>query len=365
RPLQIKRLPLRNAARRRGRSLTVIGLLGCGCFLVFAVSSMKEDITAHADESWSGTGGFEWFGESTLPIYDDLGGVQLRVRDGDDASCLNLNRVQSPRLLGVDPHAMSARKAFVAQNDIWLLLKQDLPDGMIPALVGDSDTAMWGLEATVGAEKGTVFDYADDAGNPFKVKLVGQLPVRLSVFQGSILVSENHFVERFPSEEGYRMFLLNQSVGARMYERAGLDVVPSIDRLMEFYAVESTYLAMFLVLGILGLLVGSAGMGVVVLRNVQDRRAELALLKAVGYRRTDLRKLLFMEHGLLICAGLGVGLISAIVAMVPALFISSTNVSISFLVGLFLLVAGCSLVCMTVAVSLSMKGDTLCGLRNE
>uniref|UniRef100_UPI003565B319 ABC transporter permease n=1 Tax=Pontiella sp. TaxID=2837462 RepID=UPI003565B319 len=182
-------LAIRNMARRRGRSLTVVGLLACGTFLVFAVSSMKEDVTAHADEPWSGTGGFAFFGESTLPITDDVGDVRLRVRDGDDASCLNLNRARTPRLLGVDPSAMSGRGAFCADEDVWQLLNTRLPDGMVPALVGDSDTAMWGLEAKTGIESGDLLDYVDEAGNAFRVKLVGKLPMRLSVFQGTLLIS--------------------------------------------------------------------------------------------------------------------------------------------------------------------------------
>jgi ABC-type lipoprotein release transport system permease subunit len=362
-------MALRNAARRRGRSLTVIGLLACGCFLVFAVSSMKEDVTAHADKSWSGTGGFRWFGESTLPVTDNPGGVRLRVRDGDDASCLNLNRAQSPRLLGVDPDAMSQRKAFLADDDFWQLLKLELPDGAVPALVGDADTAMWGLEAKTGVEQGALLDHRDEAGNVFKVKLVGRLPMRLSVFQGTILIAEQRFVEKFPGEEGYRMFLFDDQAGgtvaARKYARDGMDVVPSTERLMEFYAVESTYLAMFLLLGALGLAVGSMGMGVVVLRNVQDRRTEIALLRAVGYRNRVLRKMLFIEHGLLLAAGLGVGVVASAVAMVPALVISTSQVSAIFLIGLLAAIAGCGALCMIAAVSVSLRGDALRGLRNE
>ena len=358
-------MALRNVARRRGRSLTVVGLLACGTFLVFAVSSMKEDVTAHADEPGSGTGGFAWFGESTLPIVDDLGGVRLRVRDGDDASCLNLNRAQSPRLLGVDPDAMSERKAFIEEKDIWQLLKLDLPDGVVPALVGDADTAVWGLEAKVGVERGDVLEYRDEAGCLFRVKLVGMLPMRLSVFQGTILIAEERFVSTFPAEEGYRMFLLDEPAGSRRYERAGLDVVPATERLLEFYAVESTYLAMFLVLGVLGLVVGSMGMGVVVLRNVEDRRGEMALLRAVGYRSAAVWKLLFVEHGLLLAAGLGVGLLAAVVAMVPAFFITKSQGSLGFLLGCLVAVVGCGVGCMAVAIHMALKGDALRGLRNE
>ena len=356
-------LSRRNAGRRRGRSLTVIALMAAGCFLVFAVSSMQENVAAHANEPASGTGGFLWFGQSTLPMKDGLGGVNLRVRDGDDASCLNLSRARLPTLLGVDPAAMASRGAFTA--DIWDRLNVELPDGMIPGLVGDTDTATWGLEAATGIETGNVLEYVDENGNAFKVKLVGALPMRLSVFQGMVLISEKDFVERVPSEAGYRMFLLDERPDTKQFERLGLDVMSSVDRLREFYGVESTYLAMFLVLGALGLVVGSLGMGVVVLRNVQDRRAEIALLRAVGYEVSTIRKLLLTEHGLLLLAGLGVGMLCALIAMVPAVFITKTTVSLAGMGLVLLLIVISSAACMAIAVGAALRGTSLRGLRNE
>lgn len=362
-------LALRNAARRRGRSLTVAGLLACGCFMVFAVSSMKEDVAAHADQRSAGTGGFALYGESTLPIHEPLGTVRLRMREGDDASCLNLNRAQSPRLLGVESTEMSALGAFVGDEDCWSLLQMDLPADEVPGLVGDADTAMWGLEAKVGPEAGDLLEYRDDAGRTFKVRLVGYLPMRLSVFQGAVLIPEYHFVERFPSDGGYRVFLFDEA-DARLrllkkYARAGLDLMPSVQRLEEFYAVESTYLAMFLVLGALGLAVGSMGMGIVVLRNVQERRTELALLCAVGYRVPTLRKLLLIEHGALLGSGLLIGLVASAVAMVPAQRAASSDLPYSQLVLLLLLVIGCGFVCMVGAIRLALRDELVQGLRNE
>jgi putative ABC transport system permease protein len=195
--------------------------------------------------------------------------------------------------------------------------------------------------------------------------------MRLSVFQGTILIAENQFVEKFPAEEGYRMFLMSSEFGVqssgftRKYERAGLDVIPAVDRLLEFYAVESTYLAMFMVLGALGLAVGSMGMGVVVLRNVQDRRAEMALLRATGYRTAVLWKLLAMEHGLLLAAGLVIGMVASALAMVPALLISTSQVSFGSLLGLLAVVAGCGIICMAIAIHISLRGNALDALRNE
>ena len=88
---------------------------------------------------------------------------------------------------------------------------------------------------------------------------------------------------------------------------AGLELTPAAERLNAFNAVQNTYLSTFQVLGGLGLLLGSAGLGVVVLRNVQERRGELGLLLAVGFRRRALHWLVLSEHGALLGPGLGVG----------------------------------------------------------
>src|SRR4029079_19186561 len=99
------------------------------------------------------------------------------------------------------------------------------------------------------------------------------------------------------------------SVLMRGLQDAGLELVPAVQRLDAFNAVQNTYLSTFQVLGGLGLLVGSAGLGVVVLRNVLERRGELALLQAVGFRRWSLQWLVLSEHGGLLVLGLGVGMV--------------------------------------------------------
>jgi putative ABC transport system permease protein len=332
-------LGVRNLGRRRSRSLTVVGLLAVGCFMVFAVSSMQENIEKGASERSSGTGGFALYGESSIPILADLTspaglkklrfdqepdlmGVEMhpiKVRDGDDASCLNLNRAQLPRLLGVDPAALESRGAFSAK---WSLLRDPLVDGCVPGLAGDLNTAQWGLQKKVG----DVLRLKDERGVVFKVKLVGALPVRVSVFQGSILIPVAAFSERYPSESGARMVLADVPKGkeqgareglARRLGKFGLTMIPSVDRLKEFHTVESTYMAMFLVLGGMGLLLGSAGMAIVVLRAMRERRAEFALLKAVGYSDQQVRRMIRGEHRLMLGLGLAVGVVSSLAAMWP------------------------------------------------
>ena len=166
----------------------------------------------------------------------------------------------------------------------------------------------------------------EERGQSFQVRLVGA--VANSILQGSLLIAEEEFKRRFPGESGYRMFLIDapsnrvaevSATLSRAFQDVGLELTPATRRLAQFNAVQNTYLNTFQVLGGLGLLLGSAGLGVVVLRNVLERRNEFGVLQAVGFRRRQLQRLVLGEHGALLLLGLLVGIVSALVAVLPSL----------------------------------------------
>jgi putative ABC transport system permease protein len=394
-------LGLSGATRRRKRSLATIGLLACGAFLIVAVGAFRLDANQNAAKRSSGTGGFALLGESTLPITYDLNSpagrdfygltspamtnvrvVAFRVHDGDEASCLNLNRAQTPRLLGVNPDLLQQRGAFtfaqVAKGLLpdkkWLLLRNSrenaetpLPDDEIPA-IGDENSIVWAL----GKKVGDTIDYTDRRGRKFKLRLVGALAN--SVLQGSLIIDEARFVNRFPDESGYRLFLMDAPSNAvaevsagltRALQDAGLELTPAAERLNEFNAVQNTYLSTFQVLGGLGLLLGSAGLGVVVLRNVQNRRGELALLLAVGFRRRALHWLVLSEHGMLLALGVGVGVMAAAVGIMPALLSPGSQIPYASLTLTLLGVLANGLLWAWVATRFALRGRLLDALRNE
>lgn len=390
-------LGIRNLSRRRWRNLAVVGILACGIFLISAVAGNRHDPLRGFHLNSSGTGGFPLYAESSLPIlrnlnteegrrmyglkdadWTDARFLHLRVYEGDDASCLNLNRAQKPRILGVDPAELSARRAFtfvkttddVNQTDPWTALSRSGEQGNIVFGVADDSVINWGLGKSVG----DTLSYEDERGRPFEVKLIGGLAN--SIFQGSVLISEDAFIERFPSAGGARVLLVDapfdeadslaqKLAAAPPLQDAGLDIVSSAGRLAEFNSVENTYLSIFLLLGGLGLILGCAGLGVVLLRNVLERRAELALLRAVGYSRRMLLRMVLSEHWGLLLLGLACGLAAAALAILPAA--ASPGGDVPYL-SLCLMTAGIvasGIVWTCLAAVIAMRGDLLSALRGE
>jgi putative ABC transport system permease protein len=413
RRLTLVGIAVRNATRRRKRSLAILALLACGSFLIASIGVFRLDATRDATEPSSGTGGFAFIGESTLPIVHDLNSVTgrefyaldnstldsvhvvpFRVRDGDDASCLNLNRAQQPRLLGVEPRQLAEREAFTfarldsKETAPWLLLKRHPYSSSSIASVGSSD--FFGIDAaatpivipaigdlnsivwTMGKKVGDTLEYTDERGRPFQVLIIGA--VANSILQGSLIIDEAAFARLFPSEPGYRYFLIDSPQDrsetiaaslARALGDSGLELTPAITRLDQFNAVQNTYLGTFQVLGGLGLILGSIGLGIVVLRNVFERRPELALLQAIGYRTRSLKQLVLLEHTTLLLAGLGIGILAAFVAVMPSLLTPAVKIPYASL-GLTLVAVFINGTLWTwAATTLALRGHLLPALRNE
>jgi ABC-type antimicrobial peptide transport system permease subunit len=103
----------------------------------------------------------------------------------------------------------------------------------------------------------------------------------------------------------------------------------------------------------------------VVLRNVLERRSELALLQAVGFRRGDLERLVLSEHWLLIVLGLAIGVAAALLAVLPGILSPDTQPPWSIIVPLLALLASGGLLWTWLATLAALRGELLPALRNE
>jgi ABC-type lipoprotein release transport system permease subunit len=341
----MSRLGLRNATYRPGRSVLSMAVVASATFILISVDAFRRDPGAASTDPHSGTGGYALMVDTVLPIvrdpnspdgrellgttsFKDVSVMPFRVLPGDDTSCLNLYEPRQPRILGVSKTFIDeGRFAFSGSLDRddrekanpWLLLTQEQRDDSIP-VIADANSMTYVLHKGLGDE--IVFDHR---GRVVTMRLVAALSD--SVLQGELMMSEANFLKAFPEQEGYQFMMVAapsssipdvETTIEDQLSDFGADATTTAERLAEFHRVENTYLSTFQTLGGLGLLLGTVGLSAVLLRNVLERRRELALLGAVGFGRTSLFTIVVAESALLLVCGLGAGVICALIAIAPA-----------------------------------------------
>ena len=339
------RMAMANGARNRGRSLLSTTLVACASYMIVTVAAYEQDFTLADLGKDSGTGGFQLMAEADVPLLQDLNEkdgrfelgldegafaetqvTPLRLLPGDDTSCLNLYQPRQPRLLGI-PQEMIDRGGFTFQqvsesvDNPWTLLHSELEEGVIPVF-GDFNSTQWILKLSLGDD----LVMENEAGEPIRLRLVANL--KTSLFQSELLLSQENLLEHFPSLSGWSYFLietpeasaeeLSQELESGL-EDYGVDVVPTGEKLESFHVVQNTYLSTFRTLGGLGLLLGTVGLAIILLRNTLERRGELAALRAFGFERHTLTALVVLENALLLLAGLVTGTLAALLTAAPNL----------------------------------------------
>jgi putative ABC transport system permease protein len=341
----VSRLGLRNATYRPGRSVLSMAVVASATFILISVDAFRRESSVTMSDPHSGTGGYALLVDTVLPIAHDPNGADgrsllglssmqgvevtpFRVLPGDDASCLNLYEPRQPRILGARPEFIAAGR-FTFQSSLerndeeranpWLLLRREQKDEAIP-VIADANSMTYVLHRALGDD--IVINHR---GQLITLRLVAALSD--SVLQGELLMSEANFLKLFPEQGGYQFLLVAappdraEAVARTIDDRLsdfGADAVPAGERLAEFHKVENTYLSTFQTLGGLGLLLGTIGLAAVLLRNVLERRRELALLGAVGYGRGRLFVIVIAESAVLLAGGLAIGTVCALVAIAPA-----------------------------------------------
>lgn len=369
----LAQLGARNAARNPGRSLLTAALLASAAFLLVAVESFRRQPDQEFLNKTGGSGGYNLIAETDLPIFNpfnsglgradlekqlkrayapkdsdpdnppetpaflqakvELAAIEevlpLRVRAGDDASCANLFQAARPRVLGVPESLLAGERRFKfyetrakspeEKANPWRLLERIDEHGAIPAFC-EQNTAQWMLKKAVG----DTLTMPGDDGKDVTFRIVGTLVD--SPFQSELIVGEREFLRAFPTQTGYRAFLVRtapgkeESVGKALevgFRPNGLVATTARDRVASYQAVIGAYLSTFQLLGGFGLLLGVLGLAVVILRGVWERLGELALLRAVGYRTRALQFLVIVEHALLLVVGLGSGVLAALASVAP------------------------------------------------
>lgn len=341
-----------NAKRAPTRSILAIGLVAIASFLILSMSLFQASPTE------PGLGGFQLMGRSQSPIYVEIGNpgvrrealgaeasllegteiVSMRLRGGDDASCNNLYQADEPQVLGMSARikeidrGVDGRSAFAwfqSRNPAspWESLESEgdgRSENPIPVVI-DQNTALWALH--LGGFVGERFQFEFD-GQTVWFETVGVL--QNTILQGSLIIGERNFQRVFPTISGYRSFLIKVADSVQLekarnliekgWQDPGLSLVSSASVLEQLLAVQNTYLSAFQLLGTLGLLLGTIGLGISQLRSAMERRTELAAMRAIGFTKDRLTWLLTLENAWQLFRGMLIGAVSAGFAAVPAIF---------------------------------------------
>jgi putative ABC transport system permease protein len=378
---------IRNARANPGRSLMTVSLVALATFLVIAVESFRRPVPP---PTWLGA---THLVECDVPLFqpfdrgpglDDLltnlekryvespterstaerlsdarqrligmTAVPLRSHEGDDASCLNLYKAGQPGVIGFP-------------SDLFDRIRPGVPaetnEG--PGALVEQNSLQWMLKKSVG----DTIVLPNGRGQDTAFKIVGSLTD--SPFQSELIIAERSFKKLYPTDEGFRRFLLTMPRGdvsdllEAGFSANGLTVTSIRERITGYQAVIGAYLTLFQLLGAFGLLLGVAGLVVVIIRGVWERSAELALLRAIGFNSSVVKSIVLAENAALLTIGVGVGLLAALGSVAPHA-VAGGSIPVLRVATMTFGFLAVGLVASWIATSLALRRPLIAGLRSE
>lgn len=277
--------------------------LALGVLIVFAVGLNRPDFS-HSSES--ATGGYKYFAESRIPLQYDLNTaagrdhlhlgdlpadtrfLQMPKHTEDEASCLNLNRVETPSVLGMSLEDMSGFGIDTSRLSSVI-------SHLTPVAV-DEEALLWSMLKQVG----DTLTYHTSDGQAVKAVIAATYPT--GILHGNAIMPLEHFRQLWPDEAGSRILLMaggdsqTTSLLTSMLSDYGVTITTTTDRLRMFFEVTDTYLRIFLSLGGLGLLLGLVSLLVVIRKNLTARRDEIRLYHTLGFSTQSIVTLLRREQ---------------------------------------------------------------------
>ncbi len=366
------RFAIKNAARQPQRSKISVTTVSLACCIIVAVGANRHDAPPETE--------YAFVAESSLPLHHSLNTpdgwfelgfsdatsellsasevIPFRVLPGEDVSCLNLYQPQKPQILGISDTAL---------NEVpWTTLQPSSSHTNMIIGIADENSLRWILHHNPDEE----FLVQDEFGNPLSLHLH---TLENSLFQSQLIISASNFTKYFPSQSGYQFFLIKtppelREETAQVLEKGlgdyGFDLTSASARLASYRSVENTYISTFQSLGGLGVLLGTFGLALVLFRNIIERRGELATLRAFGFSRRLLSRMLFLESCFLLTVGMLIGIIAGLVAVLATHGHFPTFPWVSLTITL-LFIFGFGIIANAVAVAIALRRPLLATLKSE
>ena len=204
---------------------------------------------------------------------------------------------------------------LVNRTDVWLSLRENHTLAII-------DRSAAGVNQFVPDPNrlqlvpGDRIQAFDGAGHRVNLTIVGILEQSLQ-FTSGIFTDISVVKSVFPAQEQYTAYFFQVAPGVdvtplrsrleQVYFAYGLQTIDIREQIGQaFDATQEVLILMEAYLGI-GLLVGIAGLAVVTLRAVVERRTQIGALRAIGFTQGMVLRMFLLEIALIAVLGVGIG----------------------------------------------------------
>ncbi len=146
---------------------------------------------------------------------------------------------------------------------------------------------------------------------------------------------------------------------------SGFSADPTSGRLAEFNSVTNTYLTVFMLLGGLGIIIGTIGLGIVLLRNLEDRKQEIALYQSLGFRQSYILRLILTENLFILLSGMGIGIVAAFAGILLSVLSLAFHFPVAYLIVIIVLIFLSGISWIYLPFRTSLRRNLVQALRKE
>jgi len=213
------------------------------------------------------------------------------------------------------------REALTTRESVWLSLRYNHTLAIVDRSAAGPNQFVPD-ESRLRVVPGDRIRAFDAAGHAVDLTIVGVLEQALQ-FTSGVFVDQDVVRAVFPAQERYTAYFFQMDptadVGAfradleRVFFPYGLQTIDIREEIgRAFDASQQVLTLMEAYLGI-GLLVGIAGLAVITLRAVVERRTQIGALRAIGFTRRMVLSVFLLEIALIAVLGVGIGVALGIV----------------------------------------------------
>src|SRR6266705_52670 len=210
---------------------------------------------------------------------------------------------------------------LATRQDVWLSLRNNHSLAIVDRSAAGQNQFVPD-ESRLRVVPGDRIRAVDAAGRGVNLTLVGVLEQALQ-FTSGVFVDQGVVRTVFPAEERYTAYFFQMAPGAdvagfradleRTFFAYGLQTIDIREAIGQAFDASQQVLTLMEAYLAMGLLVGIAGLAVITLRAVVERRTQIGALRAIGFTQRMVLSMFLVEIALIAVLGVGIGVALGIV----------------------------------------------------